>query len=210
MRNAPNSGDLGGVFDAFESEKNRVNLWLNMGYLPLVFFRRRPKVYFELIWMTDFSWKHLLFLLCGGLLVGCTVATSGPVTITKVNPFHLNAQTSSASTVDPMLDFEPRRLLHGAVDIEDYEDRYGHYYTVFWKSENRSPATVMLEYRQGSSGSKVFAKEVEVASPKRKNTTNFQITGDEYSEGGKVTQWKVTILENGTKVAEYNSFLWKD
>lgn len=109
-----------------------------------------------------------------------------------------------------MLEFEPRRLLHGAVTVEDHEDRYGYYFTIFWTSETRSPATVRLEYRQGATGSQILRKEVEVSAPRKKNTTEVQIIGDEYAEGGKVTQWKVTILEAGTKVAEYKSFLWKE
>jgi len=187
-----------------------VNLSLNMGYLHLAIFERGRKLFLEPIRMTNQSWKYFVPIFAGALLVGCTVPTSGPVTITKVNPFHLNSETQSVSAVDPMLEFEPRHLLHGAVDIQDHKDRYGHYYTVFWKSENRAPATVRLDYRQGATESQILSKEIEVPSPKRKNTTKFQITGDEYSSGGKVTQWKVTILEGETVVAEYKSFLWKD
>ncbi len=172
--------------------------------------RERAQASPDPIRMKSLPWKHLLLFFAATLLVGCSVPTSGPVTITNVDPFHLNSENTVISTADPMLDFEPRRLLHGAVTVEDYEDRYGYYYTIFWKSETGSTATLVLEYRQGSSGSQVLKKEMEVAAPKKKNTTKFQVTGDEYSNGGKVTQWKVTILEAGTKVAEYKSFLWKE
>ena len=160
--------------------------------------------------MTDFSWKYFAPLFAGMLLVGCATKPAGHVAITKVNPFHLNESNTIVTAADPMLEFEPKRLLHGAVGMEEYRERYGHYYTVFWTTETRAAATVKLEYRQGSSGSRILSKEISVAAPKKKNTTKFEVIGDEYHKGGKVTQWKVSIFEGGTKVAEYKSFLWKD
>lgn len=142
------------------------------------------------------------------LLAGCATQGQGPVTITKVNPYHLTSAQIS-DTPDEMIAFEQRRFLRGAVTSEDYQQRYGNYYSVFWRSETKAPATVRLDYRLGSTGAMVHRKEVQVSNPKANNVTDFQITGEEYQTKGKVTQWKVSILEQGNVVAEYRSFLWK-
>lgn len=139
---------------------------------------------------------------------GCTTGSSGPVTITKVNPYHLQSNAFIRSE-DEMIVHEQRRYLHGAVDSAEIRERYGNYFTIFWNSSNRAPATVKFEYCQASTGPQVYSKEVSVNSPKRKNVTKLEITGEEYNRLGKVTQWRASVLENGVEVAEYRSFLWQ-
>ena len=86
----------------------------------------------------------------------------------------------------------------------------GQYYSVFWKSATKQSVTVRLDYRQGITGSQVLSKELFIAKPKRSNVTKFEVTGDEYRDGGKVTQWKASVIENGSVVAQYKSYLWKE
>lgn len=160
--------------------------------------------------MTPGSIKLIFLAMVGisAVLGGCTTTASGPVEITKVNPYHL-LPGPIVKTDDRMIEFEHRRHLRGAVETTELRERYGNHYTVFWKSETRNPATVRLEYRQGKTGLRVHTQEVFVASPKRTNTTHFKVVGGDYQEQGKVTQWKASILENGTVVAEYQSYLWQ-
>ena len=154
--------------------------------------------------------KNLLLSIAGAaLLLNSGAATSGPVKITKVNPYHLES-TLIVDTDDQMVEFEHRRHLHGAVTSDEYRSRMGHYYSVFWKSTTNQSVTVRLDYRQGSTGSKVLSKEFFIAKPKRSNVTKFEVTGDEYRDGGKVTQWKASVIENGSVVAEYKSYLWRE
>ena len=149
-------------------------------------------------------------ILCSLLVCSCTVPSSeGPTAITKVNPYHL-FPGSYQRTDDPMVDFEYRRRIRGAVTSQDRHDRYGHYITVFWKTDQRDvPITIRLNYRQGATGPKIITKEIDVPSPKRKNETEFRIVGDEYATNGPVTQWKASIVQNGEVITEYRSFLWK-
>lgn len=154
--------------------------------------------------------RRLGFLLVFMALGGCTTSNSGPVAITKVNPYHLNEKTAASRSTDPMLEFRPERLLHGAVTAEERRDRFGFYFSIFWKTDTRDPATVRLDFRQGNTGSRVFTREETVSSPKRSNVTKFRVIGDEYEANGKVTQWKVSVIEAGKVVAEYKSFLWKE
>jgi len=154
--------------------------------------------------------KNLFSLVAGTTLILCSCAsTSSPVSITKVNPYHLTTG-AIVETDDRMVEFENRRHLYGAVTAEEYREKMGQYYSIFWKTSTKEPATVRLDYRQGDSGSKVLSKELFIAKPKRNNVTKFEVTGEEYREGGKVTQWKASVVENGAVVAEYKSYLWKE
>ncbi|MEM7602717.1 MAG: hypothetical protein AAF357_15040 [Verrucomicrobiota bacterium] len=141
-------------------------------------------------------------------LSGCTTNSEGPVSITKVNPYHLQPGPYVRSE-DEMIVHEHRRMLHGAIESSDVKERMGNYYSIFWKSKERVPATVRFEYCQAMTGPKVYTREIQVSSPKRKNVTKLQITGEEYQDLGKVTQWRASIVENGSEVAEYRSFLWR-
>lgn len=139
---------------------------------------------------------------------GCSTGSSGPVAITKVNPYHLQPGPMTRSE-DEMIVHEHRRYLHGAVDSDDIRERYGNYYTIFWTSSNKVPATVKFEYCQATTGPRVYSREILIDRPKRKNVTKLEITGEEYQTLGKVTQWRASVLENGVEVAEYRSFLWR-
>lgn len=152
------------------------------------------------------------FFLAAGVsclvLASCAVPASGPVAITKVNPYHLQS-SNIIRTEDPMIEFEQRRLLHGAIEQSERRDRFGNYFTIFWKSETRNPCVVRFEYRQGGTGLQTRVQEEIVDQPKRTNETKFQVTGEDYQRNGKVTQWKASIVENGAVVAEYKSYLWQ-
>ena len=139
---------------------------------------------------------------------GCATTASGPVAITKVNPYHLH-DAPDLKASDPMIQFEQRRFVFGAVEEAEIKERFGNYYSIFWKTESRSAVTVRLEYRQGKTGNTVHVKETTVTNPKRTNVTKFEIAGAEYRDLGKVTQWRASIIENGTEVAEYKSYLWQ-
>lgn len=159
--------------------------------------------------MIQLSKSVLAVLSLATLLVsGCATDPEGPVTITKVNPYHLQPGAFVESD-DEMIVHEHRRLLHGAVDSSDYTERMGNYYTIFWESKNRVPATVKLEYCQATTGPKVYSKQIRVQNPKRKNVSKLNVTGVEYENLGKVTQWRASVIENGSEVAEYRSFLWR-
>ncbi|MEM1442407.1 MAG: hypothetical protein AAGF67_08695, partial [Verrucomicrobiota bacterium] len=131
-----------------------------------------------------------------------------PVTITKVNHYHLQTGPPVQSQ-DEMILHEERFLLHGALESEEYQERLGNYFSIFWTSKERVPATVRFEYCQAMTGPKVYTKEIRIDSPKRKNVTKFEITGTQYQDLGKVTQWRASIIENGSEAAEYRSYLWR-
>ncbi len=158
-----------------------------------------------------------LFLLAGLPVIALSFSScssisegdSSVATITKVNPYHLKAG-QRIITDDRMIAFEQVHRYHGAITSEDYLARFGHYFTIFWKTSAKgSDVTVKLEYTQSNTGPTIHSKEVLVAGAKARNSTEIEVIGDEYLKNGPVTSWKVTLLSGGQSLAESRSFLWK-
>lgn len=150
----------------------------------------------------------LVFLTGTLLLTSCASRTGHG--ISKVNPYHLSP-TFRPATTEAMIDFEYRRKLRGAVNASDRDDRWGNYFTVYWSVEDKSqPVTVQLYYRQAHGGPQIFLQEKEIENVGLKNSTEFEIIGEDYSEGGAVTQWKASISQNGSVVDEFKSYLWQE
>lgn len=117
--------------------------------------------------------------------------------------------TKPYDTSDPMLSFERRHLLYGAITQEEYYARAGKYYTIFWKAKDRRPGLVVrFEYLQSKTGDKIKVKEVTIDDVERKNSTDIQVIGKEYLEDGNVIAWRVSLVRDGNVVAEEESFLW--
>jgi hypothetical protein len=115
-------------------------------------------------------------------------------------------------TSDPMITFERQRLLHGAITAEDYRERRGRYFTVLWKTEDRSPGLVVrLEFLQANTGAQVHVREFVPESIERKNSTEFRIIGKDFvgewfwEDGRALTdaelEGHLRALRNGTPVS---------
>jgi hypothetical protein len=120
----------------------------------------------------------------------------------------LNEPELFKPTTDPMIAFERLRVNHGAVTQYDRQQRYGHYYTFFWKSGRKTDLTVRFEYRQQRLGSYVQARELFYPAVKGTVKSDFAVIGDDYREDGKVTSWRALLIENGRIVGLTQSFLW--
>lgn len=128
--------------------------------------------------------------------------------ISKVKYFHL-APGSPVSTIDPAIQFERDYHLFGAVTKAEVTDRFGHYYTIFWKVNDRTqPVKVRFEYRQANTGLDAKVIEEEVTDVGRSNKSKFQVSGSEYTTAGRVTSWKVTLLRGQEELASQQSYLW--
>jgi len=111
-------------------------------------------------------------------------------------------------TQDAMISFERQRVNFGAVTQVDRLQRYGHYYTFFWRASRKADLTVRFEYRQEKLGSYVQARERFYPGAKGTVQSQFQVIGDDYLEEGKVTAWRALLIENGRIVGVTQSFLW--
>ncbi len=109
---------------------------------------------------------------------------------------------------EPVL-FERQRIRWGAVDQYQLEERYGNYYTFFWRASERADVTVRLEYRQSALGNYVMAMERYYPQAKGSYRSEFNTAGDEYLESGRVTSWRVLLIVDGRIVALRQSFMWR-
>ncbi len=151
-----------------------------------------------------------LSLLFASLLAPFGEAVAGQgAEISKVNYHFLTEDTTSQEAEDPMVHFERRHLLHGAIYLSEQRARYGSYYTVFWEAEDRSrPVTIRFEYRLEKSAAATRVREIEVLDIGRKNVSKFSVIGDEFQTEGKVVAWRATVIRDDQVLASHASFLW--
>lgn len=156
--------------------------------------------------------SFLLRILAVGVaacLLSCSSATKGEGgTITRVKYYHL-LPTTPLQVIDQAVMFERQHYLYGAVSKADMIERGGHYYTVFWKVQERgSPVKVRFEYRQANDALTTKTQEVIVGDIRRSNISRFQVTGDEYINGGRVNAWRVSVLRDNVELVSHRSYLW--
>lgn len=153
--------------------------------------------------------------LLGVAMVGCAVVSCSTVSkgsggeITKVKYYFLDPQ-QTLRTYDPTLRFEREHYLHGAYTAAEQIARTGHYYTAMWRADDRSqPVTVQFEYRQANTALQVKKLEQVITDVRKNNETKFTVIGPEYTVGGRVTAWRVSILRGKEELASQDSYLWK-
>ena len=175
----------------------------------------------------------LAVFLVGGGLAGCAadqerttllgradalpLALDPAVEFRKVKTYFLESplvtgQRNGGGNDEQSIAFERRYLTYGAVTGSDIRNRYGDHYTFFWRSTRPAPAnlTVRLEYRQQKTGGFIQAREVEYPAARGSHTTRFSINGDDYLQEGRVSAWRVLLVEDHrTVVAFRQSYLWR-
>lgn len=142
-------------------------------------------------------------------LSACSSAVNGPGgRISKVKYYHL-MPNYVPNTQDPAILFERQHFLYGAVTKSEIVDRFGHYYTVFWKVKDRTgPVTVRFEYQQAVTGLTKKVQEQIVDDVHRSNLSKFEVVGQEYQKSGRVLAWRVTILRGKEELVSQQSALW--
>jgi hypothetical protein len=166
--------------------------------------------------------RHLL-MLASLALAATGFCKESPRQLDKANPLplalddafqfrktkiFLNEPELQKPTVDEMIAFDRQRVNFGAVTQVDRIQRYGHYYTFFWRSARKADLTLRFEYRQQKLGAYVQAKELFYPAAKGSVESKFEVIGDDYLEEGKVTAWRAVLIENGKIVGLTQSFLW--
>ncbi|MES2595461.1 MAG: hypothetical protein V4662_09005 [Verrucomicrobiota bacterium] len=153
--------------------------------------------------------RLLALAVAASALASCSTAKVGNGgRISKVKYYHL-VPSKPILVQDQAIMFERQYYLFGAVSKADMMGRAGHYYTIWWKVDDRTqPVTVRFEYRQANNGLITKVLEEEVSDVRRSNTTKFQVTGDEYSSNGRVTAWRVTLMRGKEELVSKASYLW--
>ncbi|MGI8604952.1 MAG: hypothetical protein ACR2OZ_18430 [Verrucomicrobiales bacterium] len=140
--------------------------------------------------------------------IGLGACASGDA-ISKVKIFRLDS-TRRVTAADPAIAFEQRHYLHGAITAEEVRAREGNYYTVFWSvADPRQPVTLRFEYRQAKTGSKVHVIESIFEDPSAQNTTDVQVIGDAFQQGGSVLAWRASLVRDKEILATRRSYLWE-
>ena len=120
----------------------------------------------------------------------------------------LNDPELNKPSFDAMINFERARINYGAINGFERRLRYGHYFQFFWRSGRKADLTLRFEYRQQNLGAFVQAKEFSYKDAKGSYKTEFQVIGDDYQDDGKISGWRVILIENGKIVGLNQSFLW--
>ena len=118
------------------------------------------------------------------------------------------AVTRPVPTQEEMIQFERQRVNFGAINGNDRRERYGQYFTFFWRTSRKSDVTMRFEFRQANLGSYVQARELTYPAAKGSFKSEINIIGDDFLDDGRVTAWRAVIIENGKIVALNQSFLW--
>jgi hypothetical protein len=126
----------------------------------------------------------------------------------KMTVFNNDPNTWKA-TQSEMLNFERQRANFGAVSGFDREQRYGTFYTFFWRTKRPADLKLRFEYRQEQLGNFVQAQELIYPGAKGNFTSKFSVTGDSYRHDGKVTAWRAILIEGNKIVALNQSYLWR-
>ena len=135
------------------------------------------------------------------------LALSDDFKFQKVTKF-LNDPRFQKPTQEQMLAFERQRVNFGAVTALDYLERKGYYFNVWWSSKRKVDVVLRLEYRQENLGSYVQAKELSYPRVKGNVQSELRVIGDEYNDNGRITAWRLLLIENGRAVGLHQSFLW--
>ncbi len=135
------------------------------------------------------------------------LALSDDFAFRKVTKF-LNDPRFEKPTEDQMLIFQRQRLNYGAITNVDLVERQGYYFNIWWSAKRQADIVLRLEYRQEKLASHVQAKELSYPAVKGSVESKLTVTGDEYKEGGKITSWRLLLIENGRAVGLHQSFLW--
>ena len=159
------------------------------------------------------------------LLAGCSVPEGPATRLPKANVLPLAIDDAYqfrkilTSSFDPeyveietkndMINFERARRSFGVVDSNEMAQRYGNYYTIFWRNSTRSDVTLRLEYRQAGLGNYVMAKERSYPDAFGSHRSTFEVTGDEFLENGRVTAWRALLIVEGRIVALSQSYMWR-
>ncbi len=111
-----------------------------------------------------------------------------------------------------MIRAEKNRILHGAVSMEERAQRLGQYYTVLWSDRDGAGSgevEVFFEFQQGKTGSLVKKRTSTFAAGDDSGKTVFSVIGDDYTKGGKVLSWKISLLRGGKVLDTKQSYLWE-
>lgn len=169
--------------------------------------------------------KLPLALLCLAI-VGCATVPPAPRQVEHPQPLPvaLDPDFSFRKTIQYFLDptatpitgqvvaavaFERSYRMFGAVTALDQHQRFGNYFTFFWRARRPADVIVRLEYRQDKLHAFTQAREVSYHQARGTTRTIFAIISDDYYDHGRVLAWRASLVVDGRIVATTRSYLWE-
>ena len=148
------------------------------------------------------------FILLLSLFLGGCAGSKPPL---LVKQFQLRDQESTISE-EPLIRMEKDRHLHGAISLAERNKLLGEYYTLTWNTppnSGKGPITLLFQYQQDASASRIKRMIKTFSASPAHGKTEFSITGDNYTKGGKALSWKATLLRADRELASRQSYLWQ-
>lgn len=146
----------------------------------------------------------------GGMLVSCSTE-SGALDVNSVHLREIRATKDERGLVRA----EQRKLLYGAVTMEERRARLGQYYKVRWDvgkldvSPSAGATEVVFRYHQAGTASKELRKAVRYDAGVEQGVAEFEVKGASYHENGRVLTWRVELRRNGEVLDSRQSYLWE-
>ena len=169
-------------------------------------------------------WKFLTLAVIALAMAGCATSRVEATKLKKASvlPLELNdnfqfrkvllsfySEAPAPETESEPILFERQRMAFGALDSTDIQQRFGNYFTFFWRTSETADVTIRLEYRQTALGNYVMAMERYYPEARGSHRSEFQVTGDDFLEFGRVTAWRALLVVDGRIVALRQSFMWR-
>jgi hypothetical protein len=130
------------------------------------------------------------------------------IKIGKIYDF-LNDPERTKTGGNQSIEYEFKYVNHGAVTEEQRARRLGHYFVVNWSNGSGAQDLVLrMDYRQNKSRDKIYTIEIPYTAVRGSKKGKFAIIGDAYLELGQVYSWRISVVRDGTIVAEKKSFVW--
>lgn len=130
------------------------------------------------------------------------------IKIGKIYDF-LNDPTRTKTGGNQSIEYEFKYLNHGAVTEEQLSRRVGHYFVVSWSNGNEAQDLVLrMDYRQSKTRDKIYTIEIPYTATRGSKKGKFAVIGDAYNNLGQVYSWRLSVVRDGTIVAQKKSFVW--
>ncbi len=139
-------------------------------------------------------------------VLALVLASCGSSEQLRIRQFHL--RSDRAADGNEFIRAEMNKRLYGAVSTKERELRKGQFYAVRWQDLSGSnPVKIVFEYRQQTTGATVKRKS-RVLPAAVEGRTEFEITGSDYYQNGRVLAWRMTLYDGKKVVSRKQSFLW--
>jgi hypothetical protein len=131
------------------------------------------------------------------------------ISLNKIYTYLNDPIKNKPAVGNAMMMYEPKYWNHGAISAKDRAARLGNIFVINWHNDGKpGDFTVRLDYRQAMTREKVMTKTQAYKDFDGYEKTVLKVAGEDYTKGGVVNSWRISIVRDGKIVAEEKSFIW--